>query len=48
MPIHDKLGILKNAANGEYSYGKRDLFAAVLGIKILLSYMGFPENWVAE
>ena len=80
MPIHDKLGIPKNAANGEYSYGKRDLFAAVLGMKILLSdtnfkrfikeinnavdrfrsqmhvikenellsYMGFPENWVAE
>ncbi len=80
MPIHDKFGIPKNAANGEYSYGKRDLFAAVLGMKILLSdtnfkrfikeinnavdrfrpqmyvikenellsYMGFPENWVAE
>lgn len=43
MPIHDKLGIPKNAANGEYSYGKRDLFAAVLGMKILLSDTNFKR-----
>lgn len=43
MPIHDKFGIPKNAANGEYSYGKRDLFAAVLGMKILLSDTNFKR-----
>ena len=78
LPIHDALNIPRSSeSKNEYIYGKRDLFAAVLGMKILLSdmefkkflkeinnalnilrpnmhileenvllsYMGFPENW---
>lgn len=78
LPIHTALNIPRSSeSKNEYIYGKRDLFAAVLGMKILLSdmefkkflkeinnslnilrpnmhileenvllsYMGFPENW---
>ena len=78
LPIHTALNIPRSSeSKNEYIYGKRDLFATVLGMKILLSdmefkkflkeinnslnilrpnmhileenvllsYMGFPENW---
>lgn len=78
LPIHSALNIPRSSeSKNEYIYGKRDLFAAVLGMKILLSdiefkkflkeinnalnilrpnmhileenvllsYMGFPDNW---
>lgn len=44
LPIHNKLGIPRNSQlKNEYVYGKRDLFAAVLAMKALLSDMDFKR-----
>ena len=44
LPIHDKLGIPRNSQHkNEYIYGKRDLFASVLAIKVLLSDIDFKK-----
>lgn len=44
LPIHAALNIPRNSkSKNEYIYGKRDLFAAVLGMKILLSDMEFKK-----
>lgn len=44
LPIHNALNIPRNSeSKNEYIYGKRDLFAAVLAMKILLSDMEFKK-----
>lgn len=44
LPIHNVLNIPRSSeSKNEYIYGKRDLFAAVLGMKILLSDMEFKK-----
>lgn len=44
LPIHNALNIPRSSeSKNEYIYGKRDLFAAVLGMKILLSDMEFKK-----
>lgn len=44
LSIHDELNIPRTSqAKNEYAYGKRDLFAAVLAMKTLLSDMDFKK-----
>ena len=44
LPIHNVLNIPRNSeSKNEYIYGKRDLFAAVLAMKILLSDIEFKK-----
>lgn len=44
LSIHDKLNIPRHSqSKNEYNYGKRDLFAAVLAMKVLLSDMDFKK-----
>lgn len=42
-PVHRNLGLVKRNSGSEYQYGKRDLFAAIIALKYMLSNNEFKS-----